>query len=54
MKDYLNFDREVFNDRICDGKADCPGGEDEVSLAVCEPVGVTAKGCCAELFVGSG
>ena len=53
-QDRLGFDREVFNDRICDAYGDCPDFEDELSLAACQPAATTAAGCCTELlFQGS-
>lgn len=27
--DFFGFNRPVFTDRLCDGKSDCTGGEDE-------------------------
>ena len=48
--DMLGFDRSVFNDRICDARGDCPGGDDEGSLASCQVTGTTASGCCSELL----
>ena len=39
--DTLGFDRSVFNDRICDARGDCPGNEDESSLATCQHTGTT-------------
>ena len=50
-KDRLGFEREVFKDRICDGRGDCPGGEDETSFARCVPGNKTANGCCSELLL---
>ena len=34
-KDLLGFQRLVFDDRICDGIADCPNAEDEGDIRKC-------------------
>ena len=51
--DAMGFNRLIFDDRICDGRSDCNGGEDEDgTLATCiEAQARTANGCCGTLIV---
>ena len=51
--DAMGLNRLIFNDRICDGRSDCNGGEDEDgTLATCiEAQARTANGCCGTLIV---
>lgn len=53
--DRFGFSRPVFRDRICDGRADCPNGEDENGeLAKCLPAAEPTKNnCCSILLVNT-
>ena len=47
--DRFGVTRPLYSDRICDGRVDCAGGEDEFgeALAACQsPTPVTGTECC--------
>ena len=54
LPDAAGVTRRIFGDRICDGRPDCPGGEDENGLvAPCiDAHPKTNKGCCGHLNLG--
>ena len=52
--DKFNIQRPVYTNRVCDGRFDCFGGEDEIdgSMAICIPESTLDTGCCGSYWVG--
>ena len=43
---------QLYINRLCDNKADCPNNEDEGDIATClTSGGQTARGCCERLMI---
>lgn len=43
---------QVYLDKLCDNRVDCPAGEDEGTIVTCaDTAEPTENGCCSEVVI---